>query len=164
MISDPSTTSPTCSLTELAEKFERWRATRTCRGSTPAELRCQAVALLDQHSRAQITQSLGVNSTAFGQWVRLERGEAAVAPARKRKTRSPNTVSSDFVELPQTTFNDPLPLLPESTTGSVPRIHTPISDLVVDLPDGTRIVARGAPCTEQLLRHWSQSRLPGAMT
>jgi hypothetical protein len=162
MIPDTSAANTTCSLAELAGKFIRWRAERTSRGSTPVELRHQAVILLKQHSRAQICRSLGVNSTAFGQWVIAQHGDSAVRPGKNRKKRPTNPVTTDFVELPRTSYNDPLVPPPASTSGSVSPTNTALSDLVVDLPDGTRIVARGASCTEHLLRHLSASRAAGA--
>ena len=158
MTNDTPTEHPTCSLAELTEQFNRWRAERTCRGTTPPELRRQAVALLDQHSRAQITQCLGVNATAFGQWINLERGEVT---RKKRKHRSPTIEQHDFVELPSSAFSEPPPQASNNVSVSS-SINTPVSDLVVDLPDGTRIVARGRACAEQLLTHLSLCAVAGA--
>ena len=159
MIDDTFTEHALCSLAELTEQFNRWRAERTCRGTTPPELRRQAVALLDQHSRAQITRCLGVNATAFGQWIKLERGEVT---RKKRKQRPPAIEQLDFVELPSSVFSEPPPQASSNVSASS-SINTPVSDLVVDLPDGTRIVARGRACTEQLLRHLSLGVVAGAV-
>ena len=159
MISDPSVTDPSRSLEQLTEQFNQWRATRTGRGITPPELRSRAVALLDHYSRATITRQLGVNSTAFGQWVRLERGEDALVRGRKRKKRVAPTLKSEFVELPRASYIDATTMAeePESMMPSASPITTPLSDLMVELPDGTRIVARGSSCAERLLVHlWQQ--------
>jgi hypothetical protein len=159
MINDTSTAHPTCSLAELTEQFNRWRAERTCRGNTPTELRRQTVALLDQHSRAQITRCIGVNAAALSQWVKHECGEVT---RKKRKQRLPTIDQVGFVELPVAPFHQPAPQA-SNNEPIPPTINIPVSDLVVDLPDGTRIVARGRACAEQLLTHLSRSAVAGAI-
>ncbi len=96
---DP-TTNTTSTLAATAEAFRLWRTERIGRGSTPELLREQAVALLEVHSRVEITQALGINSTAFGQWVRERRGDAALpGERRKRRVTPPPTSPEQFVEL-----------------------------------------------------------------
>lgn len=154
---DPTTkTTPTLATT--AEAFREWRVVRIGRGTTPDPLREQAVALLDEHSRAEITQALGINSTAFGQWVRALRGDAAL-PGGQRRRRTPGlAMPEQFVELRAA---DSQRVLPPCTAPALAPSSANRAELIVDLPNGTRIIARSADCAERLLAHLC---LPGAST
>ena len=134
------------SLSEVTDAYRKWRAQRTHRHSTPLALRQQAVALLERHTRAEIITTLGISGTAFKQWMLDLRGDESAPPVR---TRGPakHYATADFVELPS--------LTPTPTPASV---STPAPDLIVDLPDGTRLTARGSLCTEQLLSSLGRMR------
>ncbi len=155
---DP-TTNNTPTLATTAEAFREWRVERIGRGTTPDLLREQAVALLDEHSRAEITQALGINSTAFGQWVRALRGNAALPGGRRRRRTPVLAMPEQFVEL---TAADSQSVLPPCTAPVFAQSSgNSVAELIIDLPNGTRIIARSADCAERLLTHLC---LPGAST
>lgn len=77
--------SPQLSLVELQQAFSEWRQTRQPR-YVPDELRKQALGLLSQHSRTELTRALGINYSMLIRW--------------KRQYEATETAAAGFVSLP----------------------------------------------------------------
>ncbi len=75
------------SLSDLQNKLHHWRQSRPG-GRIPAEIKTQAVALLEHHKVSAIINALGINSKMFQQW-------------RQQFSSLPNHSDTAFVMLPQ---------------------------------------------------------------
>lgn len=152
---DPATNTPP-TLASNTEAFRQWRAESIGRGSTPELFARTSRGATQVHSRVEITHALGINSTVFGQWVRELRGDAALPDVRRKRHVTPLPAPpGQFVELMAA---DPQSIAPRCAAPVLPQASdNTVAQLVVELPNGTRIVARSAVCADQLLPHLCQS-------
>ncbi len=56
-------------LDQVGTAFDKWRTTRPKRSQTPQELILQALGLLEQHSKAEITSRLDITYTMIHRWM-----------------------------------------------------------------------------------------------
>ena len=117
-------------LDSVAQAFDHWRATRSKRSRTPANLQRRAAALLCSHPASHICRALKVNDTILKRWA----ADSSPAPA------SPFVTHSSFIELP--------------TLHASVDTHTPgpgCTALSVDLGDGIKLHVDGHFTLEQIL-------------
>lgn len=118
----------TTPLENVTAAFNHWRTHRSKRSKIPQHLTEQAVALVGQYSKAQITRSLHINHSMLNQWL-------------KRPSEC-----SDFIALP---------VVPDASTDQP--AHNELS-ITVHLANGTEMTIQGSPEQAALLIGQLQQR------
>lgn len=135
------------SFADAVAAFDHWRLNRTHQHTTPVDLRLQAIALLKEHAPTQVARALGIHTSSLKNWVNNSSTNCVKKP--KPSPRSQQSISaSDFVELPLSAVAAPSALT----------AHSSAPELVIDLPNGTRLSAHSVACVDQLLTRLQQAK------
>ena len=111
------------SLVDVQLAFAHWRRTRAARESTPQRLKKLAVGLLASHTRASVSHSLAINSSALKHWADAD-------------VQNTELVSENFIEL-----DVPEPRSSDRAQG----------DFIIHLTNGVRINTQGQHTLAEVL-------------